>query len=48
MRIGILGTGGMADALGTQWLRAGHEVLSGGPDSGRRLRRGGGRVRDPP
>ncbi len=30
MRIGILGTGGMADALGTQWRRAGHEVLAGG------------------
>ncbi|MFJ9373833.1 NADPH-dependent F420 reductase [Streptomyces sp. NPDC101455] len=35
MRIGILGTGGMADALGTQWIRAGHEVLFGGRDSGR-------------
>ncbi|MGW0311665.1 NADPH-dependent F420 reductase [Streptomyces flavidovirens] len=30
MRIGILGTGNMADALGTQWARAGHEVLIGG------------------
>ncbi|MGC0329221.1 putative dinucleotide-binding enzyme [Streptomyces sp. SAI-170] len=30
MRIGILGTGGMADALGTQWARAGHQVLAGG------------------
>lgn len=27
--MGILGTGGMADALGTQWRRAGHEVVSG-------------------
>ncbi|MFI6321514.1 NADPH-dependent F420 reductase [Nonomuraea sp. NPDC050556] len=30
MRIGILGTGNMADALGTQWERAGHEVVKGG------------------
>jgi predicted dinucleotide-binding enzyme len=30
MRIGILGTGNMADALGTQWARAGHELLIGG------------------
>ncbi|WP_043688136.1 NADPH-dependent F420 reductase [Streptomyces xylophagus] len=35
MRIGILGTGGMADALGTQWIRAGHEVLFAGRDLGR-------------
>jgi predicted dinucleotide-binding enzyme len=35
MRIGILGTGGMADALGTQWIRTGHEVLFGGRDLGR-------------
>ena len=35
MRIGILGTGGMADALGAQWIRAGHEVLFGGRDLGR-------------
>ncbi|GAA2441138.1 NADPH-dependent F420 reductase [Streptomyces glaucus] len=34
MRIGILGTGGMADALGTQWARAGHEVRAGGRRSG--------------
>jgi 8-hydroxy-5-deazaflavin:NADPH oxidoreductase len=27
MRIGILGAGNMADALGTQWTRAGHEVM---------------------
>ncbi|NGO14691.1 NAD(P)-binding domain-containing protein, partial [Streptomyces sp. HC44] len=27
MRIGILGTGNMADALGRQWARAGHEVF---------------------
>ncbi|MGW2255739.1 NADPH-dependent F420 reductase [Kitasatospora sp. NPDC001660] len=30
MRIGILGTGGMAAALGGAWARAGHEVLVGG------------------
>lgn len=32
MRIGIIGTGNMADALGTQWARAGHEVMVGGRD----------------
>ncbi|OPF70499.1 NADP oxidoreductase [Streptomyces antioxidans] len=30
MRIGVLGTGNMADALGTQWAGAGHELLIGG------------------
>lgn len=30
MRIGILGSGLMADALGGQWVKAGHEVLIGG------------------
>ncbi|MEU8528742.1 MULTISPECIES: NADPH-dependent F420 reductase [Streptomyces] len=30
MRIGILGTGNMAEALGGQWARAGHEILVGG------------------
>ncbi len=30
MRIGIFGTGGMADALGTQWARAGHELRVSG------------------
>ncbi|KPI20671.1 NADP oxidoreductase coenzyme F420-dependent [Actinobacteria bacterium OK074] len=30
--MGILGTGGMADALGGQWAAAGHEVLFGGRD----------------
>ncbi|MFE1775019.1 NADPH-dependent F420 reductase [Streptomyces sp. NPDC059008] len=30
MRIGILGTGSMATALGGAWVRAGHEVLVGG------------------
>jgi predicted dinucleotide-binding enzyme len=35
MRIGIFGTGGMADALGTQWARAGHELMvSGRSDPG--------------
>ncbi|VVJ24401.1 NADP oxidoreductase [Amycolatopsis camponoti] len=35
MRIGIFGTGGMADALGTHWARAGHELLVSGrsPDA---------------
>lgn len=32
MRIGILGAGDMADDLGTQWLRAGHEVMVSGRD----------------
>ncbi|MEO3888710.1 NAD(P)-binding domain-containing protein [Nonomuraea sp. B5E05] len=35
MRIGILGAGGMADALGTQWARAGHTVMISGRDPGR-------------
>ncbi|MFD0550102.1 NADPH-dependent F420 reductase [Streptomyces rectiviolaceus] len=35
MRIGIIGAGNMADALGTHWVRAGHEVLIGGRDEGR-------------
>ncbi|MFE9750584.1 NADPH-dependent F420 reductase [Saccharothrix saharensis] len=30
MRIGVLGSGGMADALGGRWAEAGHEVLIGG------------------
>ncbi|MET9450435.1 NADPH-dependent F420 reductase [Streptomyces cinerochromogenes] len=32
MRIGVLGTGSMADALATHWVRAGHEVTVGGRD----------------
>lgn len=32
MRIGIFGTGAMADALGTQWARAGHELFVAGRD----------------
>jgi 8-hydroxy-5-deazaflavin:NADPH oxidoreductase len=35
MRIGILGAGGMADALGTQWLAAGHDVMVSGRDLSR-------------
>ncbi|MFG1701053.1 NADPH-dependent F420 reductase [Nonomuraea sp. NPDC049309] len=35
MRIGILGAGGMADALGTQWARAGHAVMISGRDAAR-------------
>ncbi|MGW4893309.1 NAD(P)-binding domain-containing protein, partial [Kitasatospora sp. NPDC004240] len=34
MRIGILGTGAMAAALGGAYVRAGHEVLVGGRDPG--------------
>jgi predicted dinucleotide-binding enzyme len=30
MRIGILGTGTLAEALGTSWARAGHDVVIGG------------------
>ncbi|MET7652210.1 MULTISPECIES: NAD(P)-binding domain-containing protein [unclassified Streptomyces] len=36
MRVGILGTGGMADALGTGWRRAGHEVVTKGRSGGLR------------
>ncbi|MFF3953159.1 NADPH-dependent F420 reductase [Streptomyces sp. NPDC001890] len=32
MKIGVLGTGNMADALATHWGRAGHEVFVGGRD----------------
>ncbi|MET7282760.1 NAD(P)-binding domain-containing protein [Kribbella sp. NPDC005582] len=35
MRIGILGNGGMAEALGRHWVQAGHEVLVGGRDLSR-------------
>ncbi|WP_181958055.1 NAD(P)-binding domain-containing protein [Nonomuraea mesophila] len=35
MRIGILGAGNMADALGTQWAGAGHPVMVSGRDLGR-------------
>ncbi|MFJ7147281.1 NADPH-dependent F420 reductase [Streptomyces sp. NPDC100445] len=33
MRIGVLGTGNMADALATHWARAGHDVTIGGRDT---------------
>lgn len=33
MRIGILGTGAMATALGAAWIRAGHDVRVGGRDT---------------
>lgn len=33
MRIGVLGTGNMADALATHWARAGHHVTIGGRDA---------------
>ncbi|MGX1567097.1 NADPH-dependent F420 reductase [Streptomyces sp. NPDC055506] len=35
MRIGVLGTGNMADALATHWVRAGHQVTIGGRDAHR-------------
>jgi predicted dinucleotide-binding enzyme len=35
MRIGILGAGRMADALGTQWARVGHELMVSGRDPDR-------------
>ncbi|WP_260867500.1 NAD(P)-binding domain-containing protein [Streptomyces sp. SAJ15] len=34
MRIGVLGTGAMAAALGGAWVRAGHQVMVGGRDPG--------------
>lgn len=39
MRIGILGTGTLAEALGAGWARAGHELAVGGrsADRARRL-----------
>ncbi|MER5301102.1 NAD(P)-binding domain-containing protein [Streptomyces lasiicapitis] len=33
MKIGVLGTGNMADALATHWVRAGHDVFVGGRDA---------------
>ncbi|MEU8790763.1 NAD(P)-binding domain-containing protein [Streptomyces sp. NPDC048643] len=33
MRIGVLGTGNMADALASHWVRAGHQVTIGGRDA---------------
>lgn len=43
MKIGVLGTGNMADALATHWVRAGHEVFVGGRD-GRKARRLAARI----
>ena len=56
MRIGIIGTGNMAEALGGRWAAAGHRVLFGGrctaraealatAPAERRHARGGGRLR---
>ncbi|MEV5754112.1 NAD(P)-binding domain-containing protein [Actinoallomurus sp. NPDC052308] len=39
MRIGILGAGNMAGALGAQWARAGHEVLVGARDRDKAAKR---------
>ncbi|MFJ2651417.1 NADPH-dependent F420 reductase [Streptomyces sp. NPDC087420] len=50
MRIGIIGTGAMARALGTHWARAGHELLTGGRSAARAdglARRLGGRPGTP-
>lgn len=41
VRIGIIGTGAMAGALGGQWVRAGHDVLVGGRDGARAAARAG-------
>lgn len=38
MKIGVLGTGNMADALAAHWVRAGHEVFVGGRDEQKALR----------
>lgn len=38
MKIGVLGTGNMADALATHWVRVGHEVVVGGRDEGKAQR----------
>ncbi|WP_328871836.1 NAD(P)-binding domain-containing protein [Streptomyces sp. NBC_00287] len=35
MRIGIIGAGAMAEGLGGQWARVGHDVFVGGRDEGR-------------
>src|SRR5690606_22286734 len=35
MRIGMLGTGGMAAALGAGWARAGHDIMIAGRDAGK-------------
>ncbi|WP_424211298.1 NADPH-dependent F420 reductase [Streptomyces sp. BI20] len=53
MRVGVLGAGNMAEALGRHWARAGHEVFVGARDPGRAVRLaeriggvGGGGVRE--
>ncbi|RSN36083.1 NADP oxidoreductase [Amycolatopsis sp. WAC 01416] len=38
MRIGIFGAGGMAEALGGQWARAGHEVMVAARDRAKAAR----------
>ncbi|MFD4371213.1 NADPH-dependent F420 reductase [Streptomyces sp. NPDC058486] len=38
MRIGVLGTGNMADALATHWARAGHHVTIGGQSTDKAAR----------
>ncbi|WP_035874871.1 NADPH-dependent F420 reductase [Kitasatospora cheerisanensis] len=41
MTVGILGTGGMADALATRWARAGHRLAIGGRDAAKARRLAG-------
>ncbi|MCC8249969.1 NADPH-dependent F420 reductase [Saccharothrix luteola] len=50
MRIGVLGSGGMADALGGRWVEAGHEVVIGGrsPERSKALAAGIGAVAGSP
>ncbi|MFD8595079.1 NADPH-dependent F420 reductase [Kitasatospora sp. NPDC059646] len=38
MTVGVLGTGRMADALATQWARAGHRLTIGGRDAAKARR----------
>ncbi|MEO3765698.1 NAD(P)-binding domain-containing protein [Streptomyces sp. B8F3] len=50
MRIGVLGTGAMADALAGAWARAGHDVLVGGRNAAKAAElaeRVGGRAGSP-
>lgn len=35
MRIGIVGAGAMAEALGTGWAKAGHDIVVGARDAGK-------------
>ncbi|MFD9031682.1 NADPH-dependent F420 reductase [Streptomyces sp. NPDC059567] len=53
MRIGVLGTGNMADALASHWARAGHDVVIGGRDAAKAERLaarvgGGAKAASPP